>query len=125
MGSIDGNFKIRRKNIKREMSINSYTFQHGGAIPEVLQKIVLPALSRSQCESLFININPITERMFCAGDLQGLGDSCNGDSGGPLVTLKNVQYGLVSWGLDCAMNGFTGVYTYLPYFRNWIEQNRR
>lgn len=99
-------------------------FQDGGAIPDVLQKIVMPALSRQECVNMFAGINPITERMFCAGDQQGLGDSCNGDSGGPLVDLNNVLYGLVSWGLACAMNGFTGVYTNVPVFIDWIAQNR-
>lgn len=84
----------------------------------------MPVLSRSQCESLFATINPITSRMFCAGFTGGEGDSCNGDSGGPLVDLNNVQYGLVSWGLECALKGFTGVYTYLPYFLDWIAANR-
>lgn len=90
---------------------------------EVLQKLVVPVLSRAQCENIFARINPIQPSMFCAGDLNGLGDSCNGDSGGPLVSLDNVQYGIVSWGLDCAMDGFTGVYTYIPYLRDWISQN--
>lgn len=72
---------------------------------------------------MFASINPISENMFCAGDLEGLGDSCNGDSGGPLVDMNNVLYGLVSWGLDCAMNGFTGVYTNVPALRGWIDAN--
>lgn len=73
--------------------------------------------------NLFANINPITPRMFCAGDLNGLGDSCNGDSGGPLVDLNYVQYGIVSWGLDCAQPGFTGVYSDVSNLRSWITAN--
>lgn len=94
-------------------------------MPDVLQKIVLPALGRTHCEELFGHINTITDNMFCAGDLEGLGDSCTGDSGGPLVDLDdNVVYGLVSWGFDCAMYGFTGVYTNIPALREWIDANR-
>lgn len=94
--------------------------QNGGAIAEVLQTLVVPTLSRTVCEGLFRNINPITSAMFCAGDLNGRGDSCNGDSGGPLVDLNGVQYGIVSWGLDCAQDGFTGVYSDVYYLLDWV-----
>ena len=73
---------------------------------------------------VFQNINPIQPSMFCAGDLDGLGDSCNGDSGGPVVDENDVQVGIVSWGLECAAPGFTGVYTYIPYMAQWIADNR-
>ena len=97
---------------------------HGGDVAEVLQKITLPALSRAHCEELFQSINPIQPHMFCVGDLDGLGDSCNGDSGGPVVDENDVQVGIVSWGLECARPGFTGVYTYIPYMAQWIKENR-
>lgn len=84
----------------------------------------MPVLSRAQCEAMFANINPITNGMFCAGFLMGEGDSCNGDSGGPLVDMNNVLYGLVSWGMACASEGFTGVYTNVPYFIAWITKHR-
>ena len=96
----------------------------GGPIPEVLQVINLPTLSRTQCMQIFQNVNPIQPSMFCAGDLNGLGDSCVGDSGGPVVDASNVLVGIVSWGLECATPGFTGVYTEVAYMSDWIQRNR-
>jgi len=55
-------------------------------------------------------------------------DACNGDSGGPILCpLKNsirpvkyVQYGITSWGLECASDT-PGVYTKIAYYRDWID----
>lgn len=89
---------------------------------DVLQKIEMPVLEQNECVSIFGRINPITDRMFCAGFLRGEGDSCNGDSGGPLVNNRNIIYGLVSWGpAQCAIEGYTGVYTNVAYFHDWIQ----
>ena len=93
----------------------------GGPLSPVLQKISMPVLEQSECENMFQRINPITERMFCAGFISGEGDSCSGDSGGPLVNSQNILYGLVSWGpSECAMQGYVGVYTNVAFFNDWI-----
>lgn len=62
----------------------------------------------------------VDESMFCAG-FEGVGgtDSCQGDSGGPIVA-NNVQYGVVSWGLNCADPLYPGVYTSVAHARKWI-----
>lgn len=84
----------------------------------------MPVLAQTECENIYRTINPITGRMFCAGFVGGEGDSCNGDSGGPLVDGNNVVYGLVSWGLSqCALEGYTGVYTNVAFFHTWIRNN--
>ena len=54
----------------------------------------------------------ITSNMVCAKD-DGE-DSCQGDSGGPAVVhnidpSKDVQIGVVSWGIGCAHSSFPGV----------------
>lgn len=71
---------------------------------------------------------------FCAGvpdmDQDGLTDggkdSCQGDSGGPLVCQEGstaVQYGVVSWGKDCARPNFPGVYAMLAgRITEWIYE---
>lgn len=93
----------------------------GGPLADVLQKIYMPVLNQTECVDIFKDINKITDRMFCAGYVGGDGDSCNGDSGGPLVNENNVLYGLVSWGPSkCASKGYTGVYTNVAYFHDWI-----
>lgn len=46
-----------------------------------------------------------------------------GDSGGPLVSKKGsqwVQSGIVSWGYDCALPGFPGVYAKVSGYQEWI-----
>lgn len=96
----------------------------GGPLAETLQKINMPVLNQQECARIFTRINTITDRMFCAGHIGGDGDSCNGDSGGPLVNRNNVLYGLVSWGpAECAAEGYTGVYTNVAHFHEWIRQN--
>jgi trypsin len=65
------------------------------------------------------------EVQVCAAAL--LRDSCHGDSGGPLLARsgqKQVQVGIVSYGLGCAVPGFAGVYTEVgaPPVRRWIRR---
>lgn len=69
---------------------------------------------------MYSEINTITETMFCAGELDGSRDSCNGDSGGP-IAQNNTLIGIVSYGMECALPGLTGVYTYLANMRDWID----
>jgi hypothetical protein len=71
----------------------------------------------------------VTSNMILAADFNGIGegdneDSCAGDSGGPLVTMHTnrfYQVGIVSWGIDCAVDGYPGVYTRVSKYINWIK----
>lgn len=91
---------------------------------ETLQKISVPYVSRDRCNSNISYNGVVTETMFCAGYKKGKIDACQGDSGGPLVYLGSngtfVQGGIISWGRQCAMENFYGVYTNLAYFHSWI-----
>ncbi len=49
-------------------------------------------------------------------------DSCQGDSGGGLV-CNGILTGIVSFGAECAMRGFPGVYTEVSYYSDWVEEN--
>lgn len=65
--------------------------------------------------------------MECAGTHDGSVDSCKGDSGGPLVCYDshNVGYvwGIVSWGENCGVKGYPGVYTKVANYFDWISQH--
>lgn len=96
--------------------------------PETLQEVELPLVDREICNSPEAYNGDVTLNMICAGYQQGGEDSCKGDSGGPLMIFDEtqelwVQSGVVSWGEGCAQPNHYGVYTNLPNFYEWIEEN--
>ncbi|XP_044157791.1 complement factor I isoform X1 [Bufo gargarizans] len=66
------------------------------------------------------------DKMECAGTYDGSIDSCKGDSGGPLICrdAENVAYvwGIVSWGENCGLPGYPGVYTKVAHYFEWISR---
>lgn len=63
--------------------------------------------------------------MLCAGAPGGGGgvDTCQGDSGGPLVVEEAgrlILAGITSWGNECGLAHFPGVYTRVSSFADWI-----
>ena len=53
-------------------------------------------------------------------------DACHGDSGGPLICVVDnepVLYGVVSWGRECALPDFPGIYGKVSSIIDWIEDN--
>ena len=63
---------------------------------------------------------------FCAGYMEGGKDACTGDSGGPLICLNDrnepVLHGLISWGVQCAIEKYPGIYTRVGSYLNWISE---
>jgi len=64
------------------------------------------------------------QKQMCAGAYGGGRDTCQGDSGGPLMYESNGQWflnGVVSYGHECARDGFPGVYARVSYYLPWIR----
>lgn len=96
--------------------------EHGSGSDELLYGTVA-YIESDFCQKAYdVEHLVVDESMFCAG-FEGVGgtDSCQGDSGGPIVA-NNVQYGVVSWGLNCADPLFPGVYANVAHShaRKWI-----
>ncbi len=104
--------------------------------PSKLEEVALPIASQTQCKQNYTNLDEpidITDFMLCAGFPQGGKDSCQGDSGGPLVSplgaynipnLSNagdIQIGVVSFGIGCAVPSFFGVYTRVSAYSDWVS----
>ncbi|XP_036624010.1 serine protease 56 [Trichosurus vulpecula] len=103
-------------------------YEDGPAAKSVMEARV-PLLSLDTCRTaLGTALHPST--MLCAGYPSGGVDSCQGDSGGPLTCsvpgppLREVLYGITSWGDGCGEPGKPGVYTRVAAFGDWIHQQR-
>ncbi|KAF3847719.1 hypothetical protein F7725_020747 [Dissostichus mawsoni] len=84
------------------MSVTGWGYlEEKGKVSPTLQKASIPLIGRLKCASPKVYGSSITQRMICAGFLDGGVDACQGDSGGPLVYFTSSQWhlvGVVSWG---------------------------
>jgi secreted trypsin-like serine protease len=95
----------------------------GGSGATILQKVDLPVLSNSQCNSW---LGGITDNMLCAGYEEGGKDACQGDSGGPLAVESGnswVLIGVTSWGDGCARPQKPGVWARVSRYSGWIASH--
>lgn len=60
--------------------------------------------------------------MICIGNMAGGVDSCAGDSGGPVI-CDGLLTGIVSFGNECALQNFPGIYTDVEFQKSWIFAN--
>ncbi|CAG9814433.1 unnamed protein product [Phaedon cochleariae] len=89
---------------------------------EKLQCVYLPVISKDECLGLYSSYNNPVKLMSIEQGICTFSDekkdACSGDSGGPLL-CEDVQYGVVSWGKDCAV--FPGVYTRVDVHLEFIR----
>lgn len=92
--------------------------------PDVLHHVEVSYVTNEVCSDSYDAVygdNSVTDNMMCAADPGQ--DSCQGDSGGPLYDKVNEKVvGVVSWGLDCALPGYPGVYSRISSQIYWIRE---
>ena len=77
------------------------------------------------CQSYGGAYDPVS--MLCATATSGANfkDTCYGDSGGPLFTTTGSGYrlvGLTSWGYECGLEDYPGIYTRVSTYLDWISE---
>nr|CAG4717809.1 unnamed protein product [Naegleria fowleri] len=102
----------------------------------LLEQVSFPLMSEDACTGIGLRMST-RKGQVCAGS--DTGDACSGDSGSPLLqslgscssTSNFYCYsivGLVSYGISCSntrVPNRVGVYTSVPYFKDWILQNAK
>ncbi|XP_070761960.1 transmembrane protease serine 4a [Enoplosus armatus] len=110
---------------KASMAVTGWGYlRENGKVSPSLQKASIPLIDRAKCSSPTVYGSAITQRMICAGFLEGKVDACQGDSGGPLVYFTSSRWhlvGVVSWGVGCARERRPGVYCNVEEMLNWIH----
>ncbi|XP_053981285.1 phenoloxidase-activating factor 2 isoform X2 [Hylaeus volcanicus] len=107
-------------------------FGKEGQYQVILKKVELPIVPRNTCEDSLRKTRlgkyfKLHASFICAGGEAGK-DTCKGDGGSPLVCpsrndpSKYVQAGIVAWGIGCGEDGTPGVYSNIPFLRDWIDE---
>lgn len=90
-----------------------------------LYETEIAIIDSNTCNSSFGN--QITDNMICAGGMvANKRDACSGDSGGPLqmdIDGHMSLIGVVSFGNDCAVSGYPGIYTKISNYYSWIMEH--
>lgn len=101
-------------------------------LEHIMKRIELPFVEHDECQAMLRNTVVGTRfrlrpSFLCAGGVAGK-DTCKGDGGSPLFcTIPGQQnrfqlVGMVSWGVQCAVEDIPAVYTNVPYLRRWIDE---
>lgn len=105
-----------------------YTTLGGPHLPELLQEVDVPIVSRSHCNRPKAYNKMLPKNTLCAGYDEGGKDSCHYDSGGPLSCYKLnrwVLYGITNSGIKCALPNKYGVYAEVVKYVKWITREMR
>lgn len=113
-----------------------------GALTEIgdgvryLKQLELPIVPRDSCEQSLRKTErlgddfELHESFICAGGLENI-DTCKGDGGAPLFCpipgqfFRYQQVGIVSWGIGCGNKGLPALYTNVPLFRKWVDEEMK
>ncbi|XP_058127650.1 trypsin alpha-3-like [Anopheles ziemanni] len=87
-----------------------------------LMAVNITIIDTTVCNATNSYNGEIMPGMLCAGQLEGGKDSCQGDSGGPLV-CDGLLVGTVSFGFECGLQDFPGVYADVAFYNEWITVN--
>nr|BAE72683.1 Ami [Xenopus laevis] len=91
-----------------------------GKMPDTLQELWIPVISRDVCNRRNYYDNEITPNMICA--IEAKKDSCEGDSGGPLV-CDGIAVAIVQGGYRrCGLSKKPGIYTLIAPYKSWIME---
>jgi len=97
--------------------------------PDNLYAAAVQIVDQNECTQAYnstqVSNQKVSWNMLCAG-VPGVGgtDSCQGDYGGPLAIVRSwrrVLHGIVSWGNQCGLPNFPGVYTRVSEYIDWIN----
>lgn len=89
-----------------------------------LRQVEMDFVPQADCAQVPEYQDTLGPQMICGGSNIGQRDTCRGDSGGPVVHTQGTEpllVGLVVAGIGCGQ-GVPALYTYVPYFRDWIER---
>ncbi|XP_050362135.1 trypsin, alkaline B-like [Nymphalis io] len=89
-----------------------------------LRHVQVRTVNQNTCRSNYnVIAMTVTNSMMCAGILDNGGrDPCIGDFGGPLIH-NGIIVGISSWGSGCGYRGYPAVYSRIPVYINWINNN--
>ena len=94
---------------------------YGGEVVDILRQANVSILADTACSNYGAAF--FSGSMLCGGTNDGSKDTCQGDSGGPLVYPDGItwkQVGVTSWGYECGVANYPGVYARIPTALDWI-----